>query len=102
MEATPFVEWLKSNNKVSKTAVKRKVEETRSVKNADAMTVQERQESDLLITAHRITANGYEYLVISQATENDPGEWVEKETCPSRLIMEYCRLRRKNSGRLKR
>ena len=102
VEATPFVEWLKSNNKVSKTAVKRKVEETRSVKNADAVTVQERQESDLLITVHRITTNGYEYLVISQATENDPGEWVAKKSCPSRLIMEYCRLRRKNSGRLKR
>ena len=102
MEATPLVEWLKSNNTASKIAVKRKIEEKRSVKNAGAVTVQERQESDLLITAHRITANGYEYLEISQATENDPGEWVARENCPSRLITEYCRLRRKNSGRLKR
>ena len=47
MEPT-LVEWLKSNNTVSKTAVKRKVEERRSVKNADAVTVQERQKSDLL------------------------------------------------------
>ena len=51
VEATPLVEWLKSNSTVSKTAVKRKIEEKRSVKNADAVTVQERQESDLLITA---------------------------------------------------
>ena len=93
VEATPLLEWLKSNNTVSKTAVERKVEEKRSVKNADAMTVQQEQESDLLITAHRITTNGYEYLVISQTAENDPGEWVARENCPSHLITQYCRLR---------
>ena len=102
VEATPLVEWLKGNNTVSKTAVERKVEEKRSVKNADAVKVQEEQVSDLLKTAHRTTANGYEFLVISQVTENDPGDWVARENCPSRLITEYCKLRRKNSDRLKR
>ena len=90
-EANPILQWLESQS--SKDTVSG--EKSTIVPQQTRQTpIQEEHPSvnendDYEVVMHRITDNGFEYLIVCKKIEDDPGEWTPRSHCPSHLVRGY-------------